>query len=171
MFNLPLHSGKSVKQHAALFDSVYVSLWKHFNGASGATLAGDTKFIGDMLHTRRMFGGSLPHAWPQVAVVSQFVDGCQEDYAKSWQAADRLITQLQSDARFKIEKIPDGTSRFLLSVSGVIADALIANALRKAVKPPHTNPATGLFQMQVNPSILRTTPEKLAHIFIDSMKA
>ena len=171
MFNLPLHSGKSVKQYAALFDSVYVSLWKHFNGASGAILAGDSKFIEGMFHTRRMFGGSLPHAWPQVAVVSQFVDGYQGDYEKSWQATDRLIAWLQSDARFKIEKVPNGTSRFLLSISGASADVFIANALKYGVMLPHPNPDTGLFQMQVNPTILRTTAEKLARIFIDSIKA
>jgi threonine aldolase len=28
LFNLPLHTGKSVKAYAALFDTVYVSLWK-----------------------------------------------------------------------------------------------------------------------------------------------
>ncbi len=171
MFNLPFHSGKSVKQYAALFDSVYVSLWKHFNGASGAILAGDTKFIEGMFHTRRMFGGSLPHAWPQVAVVSQFLDSYENDYEKSWQAADRLIALLQSDSRFKIEKVPNGTSRFLLSISGVTADAFIERALKRSVMLASPHPATGLFQMQVNPTILRIAPEKLARIFIDSIKA
>lgn len=171
LFNLPLHSGKSVKEYAALFDSVYVSLWKHFNGASGAILAGDTKFIEGMFHTRRMFGGSLPHAWPQVAMVSQFVDGYESEYAKSWRTTDRLIALLQSDARFKIEKVPNGTSRFLLSVSGVSADVFIANALKRGVTLPHPHPDTGLFSMQVNPTILRITSEKLARVFIDSMKA
>lgn len=62
MFNLPFHSGKSVRDYAALFDTVCVSLWKHFNGASGAMLAGDATFINELFHVRRMFGGSLPQA-------------------------------------------------------------------------------------------------------------
>ncbi len=171
MFNLPFHSGKSVRQYAALFDSVYVSLWKHFNGASGAILAGDTKFIEGMFHTRRMFGGSLPHAWPQVAVVSQYLDGYESDYQKSWQATDQLIALLQSDNRFKIEKVPNGTSRFLLSIFGVTADAYIERTLKYGVVLGSPHPATGLFQMQVNPTILRITPEKLARVFINSMRA
>lgn len=171
MFNLPFHSGKSVKQYAALFDSVYVSLWKHFNGASGAILAGDTKFIEGMFHTRRMFGGSLPHAWPQVAVVSQYLDSYESDYEKSWQATDELIALLQSDNRFKIEKVPNGTSRFLLLIPGVTADGFIERALEHGVMMPHPHAVTGVFQMQVNPTILRITPEKLARIFVDSMKA
>lgn len=171
VFNLPFHSGKSVKQYAALFDSVYVSLWKHFNGASGAILAGDTKFIEGMFHTRRMFGGSLPHAWPQVAVVSQYLDSYESDYEKSWQATDELIALLQSDNRFKIEKVPNGTSRFFLLIPGVTADAFIERALKHGVMMPHPHAVTGVFQMQVNPTILRITPEKLARIFIDSIKA
>ena len=171
MFNLPFHSGKSVKQHAALFDSVYVSLWKHFNGASGAMLAGDAKFIEGMFHTRRMFGGSLPHAWPQIAVVSQYLDSYEADYAKSWRATEQMIALLQSDTRFKIERVPNGTSRFLLSIVGAKPDAFIERSLKHGVMLPHPRPDDGVFQMQVNPTILRTTPEKLARIFIDAMKA
>lgn len=59
MFNLPFHSGRSVRDYAALFDTVYVSLWKHFNGASGAILAGDAAFIDGLFHLRRMFGGAF----------------------------------------------------------------------------------------------------------------
>src|SRR5690606_9623630 len=35
-FNLPLHSGRSLREWTALFDTVYVSTWKHFNAAAGA---------------------------------------------------------------------------------------------------------------------------------------
>lgn len=59
MFNLPFHSGRSVRDYAALFDTVYVSLWKHFNGASGAILAGDAAFIDGLFQLRRMFGGAF----------------------------------------------------------------------------------------------------------------
>src|SRR5690606_19841138 len=61
MFNLPLHSGRSLHEYSALFDTVYVSLWKHFNAGSGAILAGDASFIEGLYHQRRMFGGALPH--------------------------------------------------------------------------------------------------------------
>ncbi|MEO8002236.1 MAG: beta-eliminating lyase-related protein [Arenimonas sp.] len=171
MFNLPLHSGKSVKDYAALFDSVYVSLWKHFNAASGAILAGDAKFIEGLFHVRRMFGGSLPHAWPQVAVASQYVDSYEADYAKAWKAAGQLIVLLQQDARFKIEKMPNGTSKFLLSISGITPELISERALKRGLLLPHTNPDDGIFQMQVNPTILRTTPTKLARAFVDSMKS
>ncbi len=88
LFNLPLHTGKTLHEYGALFDTVYVSLWKHFNGASGAILAGDATFIDGLFHMRRMFGSSLPQAWPEVALVMRYVDDYQDEYAKSWRAVD-----------------------------------------------------------------------------------
>ncbi len=171
MFNLPLHSGKSLQQHTALFDTAYVSLWKHFNGASGAILAGDASFIEGLFHTRRMFGGSLPYAWPQIAPVMQYVDSYEADYAKSWQATDRLIELLKPEPRFNVQKISNGTSRFLLSVSGVAADVFVERASKHDVILPQPPPGISTFQMQVNPTILRSTPEKVAKVFIASLNA
>jgi len=170
MFNLPLHSGKSVRDYAALFDSVYVSLWKHFNAASGAILAGDAKFIEGLFHVRRMFGGSLPHAWPQVAVATQYLESYEQEYAKAWKAADQLIVLLQQDARFKIDKVANGTSKFFLSISGITPELVTERMHKRGFLLPHTNPDNGIFQMQVNPSILRSSPTKMARAFFDSLK-
>lgn len=171
MFNLPLHSGKSVREYAALFDTVYVSLWKHFNGASGAILAGDAKFIEGLFHMRRMFGGSLPQAWPEVVLVTQSADRYEEQYAEAWRTADQLIALLQSDSRFKVERVPNGTSRFLLTASGVAPEVLTEHVLKRGVILPHAQRDTGVFPMQVNPTITRTPPAALARIFTESMKA
>lgn len=170
MFNLPFHSGRSVREYAALFDTVYVSLWKHFNGASGAILAGDADFIDGLFHMRRMFGGALPQAWPQVALVGQYAETYEEDYAKAWQATDRLIALLQADGRFEVSKPPNGTSRFLLTVSGVAPDDWTARLRRRGVILPYAHPGSGVLAMQVNPTVLRTSPDVLAQIFIASMK-
>lgn len=169
LFNLPLHTGKSVQQYTALFDTVYVSLWKHFNGAAGAMLAGDADFIEGLFHTRRMFGGSLPYAWPQIAPVMQYSDSYESDYANAWKAADLLIKMLATDKRFKIEKIPNGTSRFLLTVSGIAPDVFAEKLAKQNVMLPHPPPGVSTFPMQVNPTISRTTPEKLSRVFIDAL--
>ncbi len=170
MFSLPLHSGKSVREYAALFDTVYVSLWKHFSGTSGAILAGDAAFIDGLFNMRRMFGGSLPHAWPQIALVAEYADRYEADYAKSWQAAEKLIALLEAHGRFRIRKVPSGTSRFFLSAPGVDSAALIERAARRGVDLPKGPPGTEALPMQVNPSILRMQPAALARIFIDSLQ-
>lgn len=169
MFNLPLHSGRSVRDHAAPFDTVYVSLWKHFNGTAGAILAGDSAFIDGLFHTRRMFGGSLPQAWTNVALAGRYAERYEEDYAAAWRAADRLIALLESDGQFSVRKVVNGTSRFFLTVNGVAPDVLVGRLSEKNILVSGTG--TGTFPMQVNPTITRMAPEALARIFIDSAKA
>ncbi len=169
MFNLPYHSGKGIREYAALFDTVYVSLWKHFNGSSGAMLAGDASFIEGLFHTRRMFGGSLPQAWPDIALVAQSADRFLDEYARAWRAADEFIALLHSDGRFKAQKLANGTSRFLLAVVGVAPEPLIERVSKRGVILPLPRSDTGVFPMQVNATILRTTPAALARIFTESM--
>lgn len=169
MFNLPFHSGKSVRDYAALFDTVYVSLWKHFNGAAGAILGGDSQFIDGLFHTRRMFGGSQPYAWPQAAVAAQYADGYEQTYAKAWQSAESLIEKVQSDGRFSVRKVQNGTSRFYLSASGVSPETFVERLRKGGVILPHVRPDASEFALQVNATILRRSPAELARIFIDAM--
>ena len=170
LFNLPYHSGKSIKQYAALFDTVQVSLWKHFNGASGAILAGDAKFIAGLFHTRRMFGGSLPHAWPQVALVANYADDYEQQYAKAWQAADRLIGLLQSGGRFRARKVLNGTSKFFLELPGITPELLAARAVGKGIVLPAGPPGAEEIGLQVNATILRRSPEALAQAFSELLQ-
>jgi threonine aldolase len=169
MFGLPYHSGKSVREYAALFDTVYVSLWKHFNGASGAILAGSDSFIQDLFHTRRMFGGSLPQAWPQIALIAQSSQAFEEDYARAWKSANELIALFQSDRRFKVQKLPAGTSRFFLTVGGTSPAALVERLSQKSVVLAHPQPDTGMIPVQVNPTLLRTTPAALFRTIVSSL--
>ena len=166
LFNLPQHTGKSVKEYAALFDTVYVSLWKHFNGTSGAILAGDATFIDGLFHTRRMFGGSLPHAWPQVALVAKYVDGYEQEYANAWRAAEQLIALLQADGRYTVRKVENGTSKFFLALPGIAPGILAERAMQKGIVLSAGPADAKEIGLQVNATILRRSPEALAHAFI-----
>jgi threonine aldolase len=171
LFNLPFHSGKGLRDYADLFDTVYVSLWKHFNGASGAILAGDAAFIKGLFHTRRMFGGALPHAWPQVALVARYVDDYEAQYARAWQAADELIALLQADDRFAVRKPANGTCRFFVTVKNAAPEAFIARALQRGVVFSLPPAGSDAFSLQVNATILRRPVSELVRIFRDSMKS
>ena len=75
LFLQSAYTGRSVEDYAALFDTVYVSLYKYFNAPSGAILAGPRNILDDMFHTRRMFGAGLPAAWPFAAIATRFFTG------------------------------------------------------------------------------------------------
>lgn len=168
LFNLPQHSGRSVRDYARLFDTVYVSLWKHFNAAGGAILAGDADFIDGLFHQRRMFGGSLPRAWSLIAPALLYLDDYETQYARAWQAVDILLAQLQADGRFEVRRLPGGTSRFELRVPGHDAAALKARLATKGVRIAGAT-ADCIIPMQVNATVLRMPAERLATLFVDAL--
>src|SRR5260370_14689949 len=111
------YTGIAPSDTAALFDTVYVSLWKYLNAASGAILAGPRALIDDLHHQRRMFGGSLPHAWLCAAVALYFLDGFAERFAEAV-AAERFFTALGKHPRATIDHPTAATNVTVLRVEG-----------------------------------------------------
>ncbi len=163
LFNMPAHTGKTVKQYAALFDTVYISLYKDFNAASGAILVGSKAFCKDLYHTRRMFGGSQPNAWPFAAVALEYLDSFADDYQKSLDMAKELFVGLGN--KYKLEAIANGTNVMKLHIldgnPGLIQKRLLENNI-KINKP--TNDFKG-FYVKINPSILRVDLKNITKYF------
>ncbi len=106
------YTGRPITEYTALFDTVYVSSYKYFNSPSGAILAGPRKLIDGLFHTRRMFGGGLPHGWPFAAVTLHYLDGFEGRYRKAVQTSESVLSALGRDPNFEIERIPGGTNVF-----------------------------------------------------------
>jgi threonine aldolase len=121
LFVESVYATRPVKEYAALFDTVYISMYKCFNAASGAILAGPKALLADLHHTRRMFGGALAHAWPSAAVALRYFDGFEQRLRAGMEASETVIKTLFSDPGFEIERVPNGTNIFRLRVNGVNA--------------------------------------------------
>src|SRR6478752_4596209 len=91
LFLASAYTGISPATCAALFDTVYVSLYKYFNAASGAILAGPRHLLENLYHERRMFGGGLQQVWPDAAVALHYLDGFPDRYARAVAAAFRRV--------------------------------------------------------------------------------
>lgn len=118
------YSGVPVREYAALFDTVFVSMFKCFNAASGAMLAGPLSVLGNLFHERRMFGNGLPHVWPFAAVAQHYFNGFPGRYAKAVATSEAVIRILQSDSRFEVGRVPNGTNIFYLRVKSGDPSAL-----------------------------------------------
>src|SRR3954471_5302102 len=94
LFLQAAYTGVSVADYAKPFDTVYVSLYKYFNAASGAILAGPRDLIDGMYHGRRMFGGGLNHVWPFALVARHYFDGFSERYSRAVRTAEEWIRAL-----------------------------------------------------------------------------
>ena len=110
------YTKRPVKEYAALFDTVYVSMYKYFNSGSGAILAGPKVLLADLFHTRRMYGGGLPHVWPYASVALHYCDGFEERFRGAVENAERAIEILRGDTNFAIERVANGTNIFRMRV-------------------------------------------------------
>lgn len=167
LFNVPAHTGISVIDYAKLFDTVYISLYKDFNAASGAILAGSADFCQELYHTRRMFGGSQPNAWPFAAVAKEYIESFPADYQKSLEKADKLFNSLK--ANFKLEKIENGSNVMKLYVLKGKPKEIQTKLLAKNIKLNNPTKDFKGFYVKINPSILRIDVDKLSQYFRDAV--
>lgn len=158
LFNAPAHTGVSVKEYAKLFDTVYISLYKDFNAASGAILAGNAEFCKNLYHTRRMFGGSMPNAWPFAAVALEYLDSFLSDYKESLVRAGHLFNQLADT--YRLEKINNGTNVMRLYVINGNPDIIQSKLMEKNIKLNQPTTDFKGFYIKINPTILRIESNK-----------
>lgn len=168
LFVQPVHNQVSVKEYSAHFDSVYTSLWKCFNAASGAVLAGSKSFTANLFHERRMFGGGLPTAWAFAAVALHFANTFAEDYKKAWTNAETLWGLLQKNERFQITKFEQGSHIIQLKLQQANSVRFKDALFQKGIELP--SPIANVFLLKVNPSLNRISPQYAAQLFVEALK-
>ena len=169
LFLQAAYTGESVAETARPFDTVYVSLYKYFNAASGAILAGPKDVIDGMYHGRRMFGGGLSAAWPFALVALHSLSGFEERYARAVRISEDWIRALQQHDAFAIDRVPSGTNLFRLRVKGIdpvtFQKRLAANGVTLSA------PQRDTFLVGVNETLNRTTASDLAGAFVRAAAA
>ena len=166
LFVESVHSGIAPDEYANWFDTVYVSLYKCFNAASGAILAGSAEFTENLYHIRRMFGGSLSQAWPCAAVALQFVDTFIEDYRAAWHQAEILLKTLDAHPQFRSESISNGTHIVRLHVRDTHLEAFRKQLQQHHIDLPAVVSGQPYFALKVNPSLNRSSGQAVAETMI-----
>jgi threonine aldolase len=158
--------------YAALFDTVYVSLYKYFNAAAGAVLAGPRELMENLYHQRRMFGGSLRQAWPYAAVALHYLDGFSERFERAAAAAETLFQALRRHPGCKIRRPAAATNVMRLRVFGADAESLPERLLARgiAIRPAlHASPEGAEFELFTNQTILRRPANEISEMFIEAL--
>lgn len=94
LFMMSAATGIPVRDYCALFDTVYVSLYKYFGAPFGAILAGPSRLIDGLYHERRMFGGGLPSAALAAAAALSGLAGFEERFAAAMVKGRELMVAL-----------------------------------------------------------------------------
>ena len=162
------HTGIPPARYGALFDTVYVSLYKCFNSASGAILAGSRAFTENLFHVRRMFGSGLPGAWPYAAVALEFVDDFLDQYKAAWRQAEGLFQTLADHPAFRVEPIPNGTHIVPMHVSGTDPERFRNRLSRRNIHLPQAR-WQGSFWLKINPSLNRMSAADVARAFVEAL--
>jgi threonine aldolase len=169
LFIAAVHTGIPPSEYAAKFDTVYTSLYKAFNAASGAILAGTKEFTKNLFHLRRMFGGGMPQVWPFAAVALHYTATFLEDYSRALERADIFFALLEKNEAFRVEKFPNGTNVFKLYVKGTDLQLLREKLRRNDIHIPPPAKDASVFFMKTNASLNRIAPEELANKFVEAL--
>jgi threonine aldolase len=151
--------------YAAIFDTVYISLWKCFNAMNGAVLAGPATVVDGLFHMRRMFGGALWSAWPFAAVSRHYAEGFLDRYRSAVRVSEAFAGALREP--FRVERIPGGSHLFYVKAAGVDLTHLRGRlaADRMHAPEPIVQGNEPALLLGVNETWNRTTGGQLAEAF------
>jgi threonine aldolase len=172
IFLASAYTGITPASYAALFDTVYVSLYKYFNAAAGAVLAGPRELIENLYHQRRMFGGSLRQAWPYAAVALHYLDGFSERFERAVAAGETLFQALHRRPGCEIRRPAAATNVARLRVFGADAESLPERLLARGIAiraALHTSPEGAEFELFTNETILRRPAAEIVEMFIEAV--
>jgi threonine aldolase len=137
--------GRSIRELAAPYDTVYVSLYKYFGVPFGAVLAGPAALIDGLYHDRRRFGGGLNQMWPVAVVADTALDGMEASWRSVAERARAVVRQLV-ECGIAVDETPSGTNVFRLRA--VDAEGVAERAEAAGVKLP--SPSGELWPAKAN---------------------
>ncbi len=166
LFMMSAATGISPAEYSALFDTVYVSLYKYFGAPFGAILAGTEDFCRDLYHDRRMFGGGLSSASLAAALALQGLDGFEGRFAQAMAQSAALFDELNRMSGLNVETYKHGSNIFPLSLDTEVDIKVLIEELANRlifVSADETDPSR--LYLTVNTTILRQRNENIARAF------
>jgi threonine aldolase len=161
LYMMSAATGVPVRDYCALFDTVYVSLWKYLGAPFGAILAGPASFVEGMYHERRMFGGGLPSSALAAALVLDALPGFADRFAAAFAKARDLFARLNERPGLRVETLANGSNIFPLHLTdGVDPASFAARLAERGIVVPD-----GASALTVNTTILRRSNDELLDAF------
>jgi threonine aldolase len=158
---------------AALFDTVYVSLYKGLGGTAGSVLACDAEMAGEVRVWRRRHGGTLASLFPFVAAAQRGLDELVPQMPRFLEHARALAAALSAVPGVRVVPEPPQTPLFHLHLTGDpdhLRDRALQLAEREGVwlfnrLQPTGVPGVGKLELNVGEPALEVSPEEAARLF------
>ena len=123
-------SGISIKEYAAYFDTIYISLYKYLGAAGGAILCGDKKVIDTMPHLIKIHGGSMYGNWANAAMALHRLEGLETRLQNAVTRASILFAALNKITGVSITALNNGTNIYQMQLANNIDVKKMQSALR-----------------------------------------
>ncbi len=163
------YTGVSPADYAALFDTVYISLYKYFNAGTGAILAGSKAVIERVAHDRKIFGSGLYQAWPYAAVALHYLEGFPERIKQAVETANKMFALLEKQGQFKVEHQPQDTNIYQMRVNGIDPVQYQKNLAQRGIRVSRVSPTFPGIQLLINESLNYSNAEELAKVFVEAL--
>ena len=155
--------GYDIAGTAALFDTVYVSLYKYLDAPFGAVLAGSKADIAKVRDLRHRFGGTIYQGWPCAILALGALDDFEARHRAAFAAADQLFAALQARGVATLKPAPNASNIRELALKPKFADGVFDRMRVAGVRM--LKPESGVVQVYVNETITRRPVEEYVKLF------
>jgi threonine aldolase len=157
--------GFDLRRTSALFDTVYVSLYKYLGAPYGAVLAGNKDLIAKARELRHVYGGLIYQGWQAALPALDALPGFPGRFLQARASFEQLLTRLQAAGGFTLSRVENGSNIDHLQVAPERLQGLQARLDAADIRA--RIPADGMMSLFVNESILRRSPDELVKAFTD----
>jgi threonine aldolase len=164
LFLLSGTPGFEVKSYCALFDTVFVSIYKFFGAPFGAILAGKKDLIAEAKELRHTFGGLIYHGWMAALTALAVCDGFEARFTQAHLAAEKLLDGLQAAGGFTVQRVENGSNIAFVMVSAERQKGLTERLAKADIRIPPL--VEGKMKLWWNESILRRPTEEILAAFV-----
>ena len=171
LYMMSAATGTPVAEYGALFDTVYVSLYKYFGAPFGGILAGTAEFCDGLYHVRRMFGGGLSQSWIAAALALHGFEGFEERFANAMDHARSIFDRVNSLQGVSVKTLEHGSNIFPLELGDSADEDRFVEALAERRVFVHPDEETGGISLTVNTTILRKTEDEIFDAFKNAVGA
>ncbi|WP_158882378.1 beta-eliminating lyase-related protein [Rhodanobacter sp. L36] len=155
--------GFDLRRTSALFDTVYVSLYKYLGAPFGAILAGDRQSIAKARELRHVFGGLIKRGWQAALPALDALPGFAGRFIQARAHGEQLLAGLQSAGGFTLQRIPDASNICMVQIAPARLSGL---EKRLAAADIRVHIKDGQMMFFTNESILRRPVDQLLKAFV-----
>ena len=155
--------GYDIAGTAALFDTVYVSLYKYLGAPFGAVLAGSKADIAKVRDLRHRFGGTIYQGWECAVPVLAALDDFDARHRAAFTAADQLFAALKAQGLATVKPAPNASNIRELMIKPKVAEGLFDRMRLAGVRM--LQPENGVIEVYINDTITRRPVEEYVKLF------